>query len=79
VQSDHLAAIEFNMKIKKWRPNKQGNRNKNIRKTKNTNVDYKVLKEHPDRQEALFDEATTRFVIEQNTSYVPRSRRTYYS
>jgi hypothetical protein len=31
-------------------------------------IEYKVLKEHPERQEA-FDEENTRFVIEQNPSY----------
>jgi hypothetical protein len=37
-------------------------------KTKKTKIDYKVLKEHPKKQEA-FDEEITRFVIEQNPSY----------
>jgi hypothetical protein len=69
VQSDHLA-IELNMKINPWRPSKQGrnNKNKNIAKTKKTKIDYKVLKEHPNKQEA-FDEAIPRFVIEHNLSY----------
>jgi hypothetical protein len=67
VQSDHLA-MELNMKIKIWRPSKQGRKNKNITKTKNTKIDYKVLKEHPEKQEA-FDEAMTRFVIKQNPTY----------
>jgi hypothetical protein len=67
VQSDHLT-IELNMKIKTWRPSKQGRKNKNITKTKNTKINYKVLKENPEKKEA-FDEAITRFVIEQNPSY----------
>jgi hypothetical protein len=67
VQSDHLA-IELKMKIKTWRPNKQGRRNTNITKTKKTKINDKVLKEHPHKKEAL-DEAITRFVIEQNPSY----------
>jgi hypothetical protein len=67
VQSDHLV-IELNMKIKTWRPSKQGRRNANITKTKKTKIDYKVLKEHPEKQEAC-DEAITRFIIEKNPSY----------
>jgi ribosomal protein S17 len=67
VQSDH-PAIELKMKIKTWRPNKQGRRNMNITKTKKTKTDYNFLKEHPEKQEA-FDEAITRFVIEQKSSY----------
>jgi hypothetical protein len=60
--------MELNMKTKTWRPSKQGRRNKNITKTKKTKIDYKVLKEHPKKQEA-FDKAITRFVIEQHASY----------
>jgi hypothetical protein len=66
VQSDHLA-IELNTKINTWR-SKEGRQNKNITKTKKTKIDYKVLKEHPEKKEA-FDEVITRFVIEQNPSY----------
>jgi hypothetical protein len=67
VQSDHLA-IELKMNIKTWRPKEQGRRNRNITKTKKTKIDYKVLKEHREKQEAL-DETITRFVIEHNPSY----------
>jgi hypothetical protein len=68
VQSDHVV-IQLNMKIKTCRSSKQGRRNKNITKTKNTKIDYKVLEEHPKKQEA-FDEAITRFAIQQNPSYL---------
>jgi hypothetical protein len=67
LQSDHLV-IELNMKSKTWRPSKQGRKNNNTTKTKKTKMDYKVLKEHPEKEEA-YDEAITRFVIEQNPSY----------
>jgi hypothetical protein len=67
VQSDHLV-IELNTKIKTWISSKQGRSNKNITKTKKTEIGYKVLKEYPEKQEAC-DEAITRFVIEQNPSY----------
>jgi hypothetical protein len=67
VQSDHLT-IELNMKIKTSRSSKQRRRNKNITKTKKTKIDYTVLKEHPEKQEA-FDGGITIFVIEHNPSY----------
>jgi hypothetical protein len=73
VQSDHLM-IELNMKIKTWRPSKEGRKKKNITKTKKTKINYKVLKEHPKKQEA-FDEAVTIFVIEQNPSYPDLAER----
>jgi hypothetical protein len=38
VQSDHLA-MELKMKIKTWRPSKQGRKNRNITKTKKTRFD----------------------------------------
>jgi hypothetical protein len=49
VQSDHLA-IELKMKIKTWRPNKQGRMKMNITKTKKTKIDYNFLKEHPKKR-----------------------------
>jgi hypothetical protein len=67
VQIDHLV-IELKMKIKAWRPSKQGRMNMSMPQTKKTKIDYKVLKEHPKKQEA-FDEAITIFAIEQNPSY----------
>jgi hypothetical protein len=67
VQSDHLV-IQLNKKINTWRPIKQGRRNKNTAKTEKTKVDYKVSKEHSEKQEA-FDEAITRFVNGQNPFY----------
>jgi hypothetical protein len=56
------------MKIKTWRPSKQGRTNKNMMKIKRTKIDYKVLKQHREKQEA-FDEAITRFAIKQNLAY----------
>jgi hypothetical protein len=61
VQSDHLV-IQLDMKIKKWKPSEQGSMNKNFTKTK---IDYKLLNERPEKQEAC-NEEITRFVIEQN-------------
>jgi hypothetical protein len=56
------------MKIKNCKSSKQGRRNKNFTKNKNTKIDYKFLKAHPEKQEA-FDKEITRFVIEHNPTY----------
>jgi hypothetical protein len=67
------------MKIKNWKPSKQGRRNNNFAKNSNTKIDYYIfLKGNPEKQEA-FDKEIARFVIEQNLSYPALAEHIIYS